>query len=67
MTQPPPANQLVWVRYPTGLKVKGLYDPVWVSDRIAAQSSVQAVRYVDGDASVETSYFMGPVLVEPYR
>ncbi len=66
-TPPPPANQLVHVRYPQGVKVNGLYDPVWVSGQIAAQSSVQAVRYVDGDARVETSYFMQPALVEPYR
>jgi hypothetical protein len=32
-----------------------------------AQRSVQEVSYVDGDASVESSYFMQPALVEPYR
>jgi hypothetical protein len=66
-TPPPPANQLVHVRYLQGLELKGLYAPVWVEGRIEAQRSVQGVRYVDGDASVETSYFMQPALVEPYR
>jgi hypothetical protein len=66
-TPPPPANQLVHVRYPRGVEIKGLYDPVWVKGRIEVQRSVQGVRYVDGDASVETSYFMQPALVEPYR
>jgi hypothetical protein len=65
-TPPPPANQLVHVRYPKGVKVKGLYDAVWVKGRIEAQRSVQGVRYVDGDASVESSYFMQPALVGPY-
>jgi hypothetical protein len=66
-TPPPPANQLVHVRYPKGLELEGLYDPVWVKGRMEAQRSVQGVRYVDGDASVESSYFMQPALVEPYR
>jgi hypothetical protein len=66
-TPPPPANQLVHVRYPKGLDFRGLYDPVWVKGRMEAQRSVQGVRYVDGDASVESSYFMQPTLVEPYR
>jgi hypothetical protein len=66
-TPPPPANQLVHVRYPKGLEFRGLYDPVWVKGRMEAQRSVQEVSYVDGDASVESSYFMQPALVEPYR
>jgi hypothetical protein len=66
-TPPPPANQLVHVHYPKGVKLNGLYDPVWVNGRIEAQRSVQGVRYVDGDVSVESSYFMQPTLVEPYR
>ena len=65
-TPPPPANQIVHVRYPQGLEFEGLYAPVWVKGRMEAQRSVQGVRYVDGDASVETSYFMQPALVEPY-
>jgi hypothetical protein len=66
-TPPPPANQLVHVRYPQGMEFEGLYAPVWVKGRMEAQRSVQGVSYVDGDASVETSYFMQPDLVEPYR
>jgi hypothetical protein len=66
-TPPPPANQVVHVRYPTGVTVKGLYDAIWVKGRIEAQRAVQGVRYVDGDSAVETSYFIQPTLVEPYR
>jgi hypothetical protein len=66
-TPPPAANQLVHVRYPQGVEIRGYYDPVWIGGQLAAENSVQAVRYVDGERSVETSYFMQPVLVEPYR
>ena len=64
---PPPANQIVHVRYPEGIEVKTLYDAVWVSGQIAAEQSVQTVSYVDGVAPVEASYVMQPTLVEPYR
>ena len=57
-TPPPPANQIVHVHYPEGIEIKTLYDPVWVSGQIAAESAVQAVRYVDGTAPVEASYVM---------
>jgi len=66
-TPPPPANQIVHVRYPQGIEVKTLYDAVWVNGEIAAEQSVQAVSYVDGTAPVEASYAIQPTLVEPYR
>lgn len=66
-TPPPPANQIVHVRYPEGIDVKTLYDAVWVSGRIAAEQSVQTVSYVDGVAPVEASSVMQPTRVEPYR
>ena len=66
-TPPPPANQIVHVRYPEGIEVKTLYDAVWVSGQIAAEQSVQTVSYVDGVAPVEASYVMQPMRVESYR
>ena len=66
-TPPPPANQIVHVRYPEGIEVRTLYDAVWVSGQIAAEQSVQTVSYVDGVAPVEASYVMQPTRVEPYR
>jgi len=66
-TPPPPANQIVHVRYAQGVEINGLYEPFWVIGQIAAQRSVQAVSYVDGTAPVESSYVMQPTRVEPYR
>jgi hypothetical protein len=66
-TPPPPANQIVHVRYPEGIEVRTLYDAVWVSGQIAAEQSVQTVSYVDGVAPVEASYVMQPTQVESYR
>jgi hypothetical protein len=65
-TPPPPANQMVHVRYPEGVAVDGLYTPVWINGRLKAESSVQQVGYSDGQARVAVSYAMQPDVVEPY-
>ncbi|MCL5779099.1 DUF3299 domain-containing protein [Limibaculum sp. FT325] len=65
-TPPPPANQIVHVVYPEGIEVNGLFTPVWITGTMVAQSSVQDVGYVDGQAPVAVSYTMQPVLVEEY-
>jgi len=65
-TPPPPANQVVHVVYPEGIEVNGLFTPVWITGTMVAQSSVQNVGYVDGQAPVSVSYSMQPVLVEKY-
>ena len=65
-TPPPPANQIVHVVYPEGIEVNGLYAPVWITGTMVAQSSVQDVGYVDGQAPVSVSYSMQPILVEEY-
>jgi len=65
-TPPPPANQVVHVVYPEGIEVNGLFTPVWITGSMVAQSSVQDVGYVDGQAPVSVSYSMQPQLVEGY-
>ena len=65
-TPPPPANQIVHVVYPEGIEVSGLFTPVWITGTMVAQSSVQKVGYVDGQAPVSVSYLMRPILVEEY-
>ena len=65
-TPPPPANQVVHVRYPEGFAVDGLYTPVWINGRLKAESSTHRVGYSDGQARVAVSYAMQPDVVEPY-
>lgn len=65
-TPPPPANQIVYVVYPEGIEVNGLFTPVWITGTMIGQSSVQDVGYVDGQAPVSVSYLMRPILVEAY-
>ena len=66
-TPPPPANQMVFVRYAKGFEVDELYKPVWISGEMRAQSTTQSLSLVDGQADVETSYVMDALSVEIYN
>lgn len=63
----PPANQMVYVRYPDGFAIQGLYTPIWVSGELLAENKVETVRYADGETRVQTSYIMKADKVDPYR
>ena len=65
-TPPPPANQMVYVRYPQGFEVDELYKPVWISGEILAQSRTQSLSLVDGQADIESTYLMDALSVEIY-
>ena len=65
-TPAPPANQMVHVHYPEGFAIEGLYTPIWVNGKLLAENKAQTVRYVDGEARVETSYTMTAETVERY-
>lgn len=65
-TPPPPANQMVHVRFEDGIAIKGLYTPVWIVGQLEARFANHAVRYSDGQAKVEVSYTMQADAVEQY-
>ncbi|MAN79763.1 MAG: hypothetical protein CMF64_05155 [Magnetovibrio sp.] len=63
---PPPINQTVVVHLNQSYATKELYEPVWVTGRIAVKRSKRALTLVDGDADVETGYTIQGTRVEPY-
>lgn len=65
-TPPPPANQMVFVRYEQGFEVDELYKPVWISGEMRAQSHSNALSLVDGQTNIETTYFVDAVSVDIY-
>ncbi len=66
-TPPPPANQIVLVSYPKGLKLNSLNDPIWVKGDLKIKKAKADVIYSDGATDVETIYQMTNVSVRPYR
>lgn len=66
-TPPPPANQMVYVRFDQGFEVDELYKPVWISGELLAQSHSNALHLVDGQADIETTYFVEALTVEIYQ
>ncbi len=65
-TPPPPANQMVHVKFATGIKVSGLFTPVWIEGAMNALYSVQDVGFADGASRVEVGYAMSAETVELY-
>ncbi|SLN16531.1 hypothetical protein PSA7680_00461 [Pseudoruegeria aquimaris] len=66
-TPPPAPNQVVYVSYPEGIEITGLYTPVWITGPMLGQSSRQEVNLVDGQASVDVAYRIDALKVEPYE
>lgn len=66
-TPPPPANQLIHIRYPDGYPLRGLYDPVWVDGTLSAEVNHGVVTLSDGQRGVASSYAMQVSGIEQYR
>ena len=63
---PPPPNQIVHVRSRKGFQLSKLYMPVWVTGRMATESSTQDLTYVDGTAPIDAGYRLMAEGIEPY-
>ncbi|MEQ9694412.1 DUF3299 domain-containing protein [Shimia sp. SDUM112013] len=55
---PPPANQMVYVTYPKGVELTGLYDPVWIEGPLESEILNHDITYSDGAGEVTVSYKM---------
>ncbi len=64
---PPPANQIVHVRYEEGFSTRGLFAPVWVNGAMSTGLSRENLHLVDGAADVSVGYQMVAKSVESYR
>ena len=66
-TPPPPANQIVHVTYPKGIKVTGMFEPIWIAGQLQSEYAREDLYLVDGTTEVEITYQMSADLVEPYQ
>lgn len=57
-TPPPPANQIVYVRYPAGYPTESLFTPVWISGELHSEFDSHSLYMVDGEADVDVTYKM---------
>jgi len=56
---PPPPNQIVYVKYPRGLKVDNLYDPFWINGKLSVENV--------SNEMAESSYSMLAEKIEVYE
>lgn len=66
-TPPPPANQIVHVKTDTAFELSGLFMPVWVTGRLSAAATKQALYLVDGASDIDIGYTVKSARVEAYR
>ena len=66
-TPPPPANQMVLVELDTPYRLDDIYEAVWLTGELRAESSTQSLSYVDGVTSVAAGYKLQARLIEPYQ
>jgi hypothetical protein len=66
---PPPPNQIVLVKTAAkkSYNTNQLYDPVWVTGVLSAQSMVKDLFLVDGSAGVDIGYAIQANRIEPYE
>ncbi len=65
-TPPPPANQIILVDFPEGLKIRSMYEPVWVEGKMSVEATSNDVLYSDGEAAIDSAYTMKATLIEDY-
>lgn len=65
-TPPPPANQIVHVRYPAGYPTQSLYSPVWISGKLRSEFDSHSLYLVDGETDVDVTYTMDADTVIAY-
>lgn len=66
---PPPPNQIVYVQTAPkqGYKSEQLFDPVWVTGILKAQSLEKDLYLIDGTAGIEIGYSLQARRIEPYQ
>ena len=63
---PPPPNQIIYVTLKDPYKLRGLYEPVWITGRLLIEPANKSLFLVDGSADIPTSYTLKGVKVERY-
>lgn len=65
-TPPPPANQIVHVRFDQGLEIPDDSAPFWVQGRMSVESTRKGLFLVDGSADVDVGYVLRASAVDRY-
>jgi uncharacterized protein len=65
-TPPPPSNQIVHVKTDKPIEVNAMFDAVWVTGRIAVNSSRKQVFITDGTSQIDVGYAISAGKVQRY-
>jgi len=56
---PPPSNQIIYVRFEPGTKVENLYDAIWVTGKLAIETTAHELA--------SSGYSLEAFVIEPYE
>jgi ABC-type nickel/cobalt efflux system permease component RcnA len=62
----PPANQIVHVSAPGGIRDRGLFAPIWVSGRLESKATKNTLFLVDGSAEITAGYVLDTSRIDDY-
>lgn len=65
-TPPPAPNQIVHVKLDQPFAIKGAFDAVWVTGRLATAAAKRSVYITDGSTDIDIGYSMRANRVEAY-
>ena len=63
----PPANQIVLVKFESGIEVNGRFTPVWVQGKMSTEIGTTKLYLIDGSADIPRSYTLEADAIELYK
>ncbi|WP_430817589.1 DUF3299 domain-containing protein [Carboxylicivirga sp. RSCT41] len=63
-TPPPQKNQIIYLRYEKGFKVKSHFEAVWVEGQLLVGETTKELFLVDGTDDILSGYKMRPLSIE---
>lgn len=66
-TPPPPPNQIVHVKAASPYEMASMFEPVWVTGRLATGATKKSLYMVDGTSDIDIGYTIRGAQVQAYR
>ncbi|MFC3878721.1 DUF3299 domain-containing protein [Algoriphagus namhaensis] len=66
-TPPPPANQIVFIKFDKGFEVNSLFAPVWVEGTLLTEKLTKDLYLADGESKINVGYAMSAKKIWAYK
>ncbi|NER08895.1 hypothetical protein SAMN06265375_1067 [Muriicola jejuensis] len=66
-TPPPPANQIVFIKFDNGFEMNSLFAPVWVEGTLITKRLTKELYLADGESEINVGYAMSAKKILDYK